>query len=68
MEASKNRIKSNTDYWHQKIEYNIERDKRNNELLKEQGWTVIRLWGCDIKKHTEECANMIIEAINKAKQ
>lgn len=27
------------------------------------GWTVIRFWGIDIKKHTDECVKVIEEAI-----
>ena len=27
------------------------------------GWTVIRFWGNDIKKHTDECVKVIEEAI-----
>ena len=27
------------------------------------GWTVIRFWGNDIKKNTEECVRAIEEAI-----
>ena len=27
------------------------------------GWTVIRFWGNDIKKHTDECVKFIEEAI-----
>ena len=28
-----------------------------------KGWTVIRFWGDDIKKHTDECVKVIEEAI-----
>lgn len=34
----------NADYWTAKLERNIERDRRNNALLEEAGWTVIRIW------------------------
>lgn len=27
------------------------------------GWTVLRFWGKDIKKHPEECVKVIEEAI-----
>jgi DNA mismatch endonuclease, patch repair protein len=35
---------SNTDYWTAKLERNIQRDRRNNALLEEAGWTVVRIW------------------------
>ena len=28
-----------------------------------EGWTVIRFWGEDIKKHTDECVKTVEEAI-----
>lgn len=34
----------------QKIESNVKRDKRNIELLKEQGWQVLTVWECELKK------------------
>ena len=37
-------------------------EKVNKRLLFE-GWTVIRFWGDDIKKHTDECVKVIEEAI-----
>ncbi|MEA4871530.1 MAG: very short patch repair endonuclease, partial [Synergistaceae bacterium] len=38
-ESKKIRLKSNPTYWIQKIEENILRDKKNDQLLKELGWT-----------------------------
>jgi DNA mismatch endonuclease (patch repair protein) len=40
-------------YWVAKIEGNIARDKKNNYLLRKQGWTVLRFWEDDIKKTPE---------------
>lgn len=52
-------FKSNKEFWIKKIERNIERDIEVNQELKKQGWTVIRLWGKEIKKNTAECADLI---------
>lgn len=41
-----NRPKSNTAYWDAKIKYNIERDRKNEEKLRELGWRVIVIWEC----------------------
>lgn len=46
--------KSNTEYWHQKISRNIERDKENHQLLQEQGWRVLIIWECQLKKAVME--------------
>lgn len=54
---------NNGDYWVKKISRNRERDEETNKLLSYLGWTVIRFWGNDIKKHTDECIRVIEEAI-----
>ena len=41
---------SNTEYWEKKISGNVERDKTNTALLEEQGWRVIVIWECQLKK------------------
>lgn len=41
--------KSNTEFWQQKIESNIVRDKQKSKLLKSQGWRVIIVWECELK-------------------
>ncbi len=42
---------SNSDYWNKKISRNKKRDKLVTKTLKEKGWTVIRLWECEINKN-----------------
>jgi DNA mismatch endonuclease (patch repair protein) len=41
--------KDNADYWAKKQERNIKRDKEVTRILVEKGWTVIRLWECELK-------------------
>ena len=53
--------KTNTDFWLNKINTNIERDKRKQEALKELGWNVIVVWECELKKQTKEFALKTIE-------
>lgn len=60
--------KSNQDFWIAKIEKNIQRDKAVNKRLKSEGWTVIRLWGNEIKKNIAYCVLKVEEAINTSKQ
>jgi DNA mismatch endonuclease (patch repair protein) len=62
-ETAKNRIKSNQEFWHRKIEGNIKRDNDVNERLRQEGWTVLRFWGDEIKKNIELCVLKISEAI-----
>ena len=46
--------KSNTDYWEKKIKRNIERDKKNISFLESQGWKVIVVWECELKKNKRQ--------------
>jgi DNA mismatch endonuclease (patch repair protein) len=57
--TTKHKIKSNTDYWHNKIESNILRDRRNNKILKKNGWKVLRFWGKEIENNYEGCIKKI---------
>lgn len=54
---------NNSEFWISKISRNRERDDDVNKKLLFMGWTVIRFWGNDIKKHTDECVKVIEEAI-----
>ena len=45
---------SNQDYWIPKITRNVERDITNHDLLRLQGWNVIVVWECELKKSVRE--------------
>lgn len=66
-ETTKNRIKTNQEFWHKKIESNMRRDEIVNSTLEEQGWTVLRFWGNEIKKNLNNCLETIEKAINEQK-
>ncbi|MBW7674197.1 very short patch repair endonuclease [Chryseobacterium chendengshani] len=51
--------KSNIDFWHQKIEKNIDRDRIVNKELISSGWTVLRFWGKEINKNLDEVISTI---------
>lgn len=58
--------KSNIDFWQKKFEYNISRDERNYQKLKELGWRVLIIWECeirhgDVEEALENLANKIME-------
>lgn len=54
---------NNSEFWINKISRNIERDDEINKKLDFEGWTVIRFWGEDIKKHADECVKVVEETI-----
>ena len=61
-------IKSNIDFWHTKIERNIERDKEVNQKLTSDGWKVLRFWGDDINKNLDNCVIKILKIINETER
>ena len=54
---------NNSAFWISKISRNRELDDEVNKQLLYLGYTVIRFWGSDIKKHTEECVQVVEETI-----
>lgn len=60
---------SNEEYWHKKILGNVNRDNKNYELLNSQGWNVIVVWECELKK-TDAAArlNSLCSEIKMGKQ
>ena len=46
--------KTNTAYWEAKFARNVERDRINEARAIEEGWTVIRIWECELKKDKRE--------------
>lgn len=37
---------TNADFWAEKRKKNVERDRRNRRLLRQQGWDVLTVWEC----------------------
>ena len=63
----KSDIKSNREFWINKIERNIQRDKEVTAALEADGWIVLRYWGKDIMARTSEIAEEI-EKIVRSRQ
>ena len=57
--------KSNTEFWKEKFDKNIARDKRKIELLKNIGWKVIVIWECMIKNDILDTINIIKKELEK---
>lgn len=53
--CSRSRLpRSNQEYWKPKIERNIKRDKEIKQMLEANGWNVIVIWECELKKSVAE--------------
>lgn len=66
---------NNREFWIGKIEKNVIRDKKNEELLLKLNWTVLQIWECEIEprkqyslvreKKLEELKKSIFNTIRK---
>ena len=52
--------KTTVDYWSQKFEKNIERDRKKEGSLRENGWSVHTIWECDL----DDGASRLVEILN----
>lgn len=53
--------KTKTEWWLNKINRNITNDIKSAGLLSDQGWNVINIWECDLKKNNfEQTLNTLI--------
>lgn len=53
--------KTNKKYWLPKIENNVKRDRKNNKILKQDDFKVIRIWEHEIKKDFNKIAKKLIK-------
>jgi len=56
--------KNNADFWRQKIQRNMERDKEVGDRLEVLGWKLLRFWEHEIKSNTDSVAKQIDAAIS----
>lgn len=59
--------KNNREFWVNKIEKNIQRDIEVNQILKKQGWTILRFWGKEIEKNLVSCILQVEDVIKNLK-
>lgn len=45
------RPKENEEYWTKKRNRNIQHDKNVTSIFESRGWTVMRIWECELKKN-----------------
>jgi DNA mismatch endonuclease, patch repair protein len=63
--------KTHQEYWKDKFEKNINRDKKTYQVLINNGWKVVILWECRIKDDPENCVHQVEQVLkphNKGKE
>lgn len=60
--------KTRTQFWMDKINSNVERDRRNNEELRLHGWQVIRVWEHEINESLEDAVARVVGALESQRR
>jgi DNA mismatch endonuclease (patch repair protein) len=55
--------KAHGDWWATKLEQNVRRDRRNDQALRDAGWTVIRVWEHESPEHA---ADLVVQSVRTA--
>ena len=59
-EQRKTKLKNNKVYWIEKIQENIDRDLKNDKLLRQMDWYPIHFWSNDVIKYCNQCVEEVI--------
>lgn len=51
-------------FWKQKFAKNISRDKEKVATLRKNGWKVLTIWECQIKKHPDESVFRVMKVLS----
>ena len=53
----------NKEYWDRKRQRNIQHDREVTAIFEARGWTVIRIWECELKKKNAEILMKKLESL-----
>lgn len=56
--------KTNARAWEEKISRTKTRDRKVSRLLRKDGWKVVRMWECQLRKNPNRCLRRIAEALS----
>lgn len=61
------RPSDNNEYWQKKRERNIARDRIITDTFEKRGWTVLRIWECELKKKKQqETMRRIVDVLSRS--
>lgn len=55
--------KTNYEFWQNKREGNVARDKKNLTALRDSGWNVLIIWECQVR-YTENLNKILLDFLN----
>lgn len=56
-----------TEFWNAKLDHNLERDRKNAELLKSLDWRVLVIWECETKNH-QKLEQLIVDFFHESSE
>jgi len=67
MHGCKNSVlpKTGRKFWKNKLEGNVKRDKKIERNLKKDGWSIYKIWECELEKNPEKSLEKIIKFFKK---
>lgn len=54
---------TNPQFWREKLEGNVQRDRRVSVELQSKGWTVLTVWECELKETKYQMPNSVVLAV-----
>lgn len=57
--------KTRVQFWLDKIDGNVYRDQLNTEILRVEGWRVLRIWEHEIKESLENAVALVVNILEK---
>lgn len=58
--------KTRTDFWLNKFDSTVKRDRQKQRLLEEMGWKVITVWECELESDADHVVEFIKEQLNSS--
>ncbi len=59
---------TNRPFWRKKLEANKKRDRHVSRALRRDGWTVMRIWECQLARNPGRCVAKIKKAVEEGKR
>ncbi|SFN55734.1 very short patch repair endonuclease [Marinobacter pelagius] len=60
--------KNRAGFWREKIEGNVQRDRRVEEMLRTQGWFALRFWEHEIMESPDDCVRRVAEILEQRRR
>lgn len=54
--------KTNTEFWEEKFQRNVNRDLIAQQALKQLGWKIVIVWGCELK-NPKSLSSKLLDAL-----